>query len=328
MFRAEGGEPVGMGHLVRCRALASALKERGIETCFVTTSRGAEKWLASREERVECIEVVPGSPEDAEAIARLVHERPADWLVTDGQFFSENYLGAVAETGVLIASIDDLATGFFPTAIVVNGGLGARTLRYHALPTTRVLVGPEYALLRREFRQARPSIVSVQRVLVCFGGADPEDWTSLVKDAWSGVEKAPALALLVGPAYPHLHRLQTAITEPGVSIYHDLDGRALVELMSTCDLAIASAGMVACELAALGVPLILSVCSDDQRINATALAAAGAAYLIEPFSSSTLREALRELAASPERCRAMAEAGRRIVDGLGTERMAEAMLGP
>lgn len=327
LFRVDGGESVGMGHLVRSRALVAALRERGAECRFVTVPAGAAQWLASRGEPVERLDTRAGSADDARAVVELVRQWGPCCVVTDGCSFKEDYLNTLVQTGVPVAAIDDLAAWFFETALVVNGGLGAKRLCYYAAPTTRLLVGPEYVLLRWNFRRPPRSWSSVRRVLACFGGADPENRLGVVLEAWSELEKGPILDLLVGPAYSRLDELRTAAAVRNVSTHHDLDGVELVDVMANCDMAIASAGMVACELAALGVPMILVVCSEDQRANAVTLAAAGAARLVEPFDRRRLLEAVRELVASPARLGAMGEAARRQVDGFGAERVAEAILG-
>lgn len=327
VLRVDGSRSVGMGHLVRTHALGRALAARGVLTLFVTASEDGERWLRSRGEDVTPIEVEPGAADDANAVARLAREQGASWLVTDGYVFREDYLRALTQTGVPIASIDDLAAWVFPSRLVVNGGLGARQCRYRTATDTTLLLGPEYLLLREQFRRPPREIrPTVERVFVCFGGSDPEDRTSLVLEAWSARASPPALEVLVGPTYPHVDRLLERDTTGRIRVHRDLDGAAVADLMEACDLAVASSGMVGCELAALGIPSILVVTSEDQRGNAAALAEAGAAVVAELVAVELLVEEARRLAADQERRRALSRAARQLVDGVGACRVVDAML--
>jgi UDP-2,4-diacetamido-2,4,6-trideoxy-beta-L-altropyranose hydrolase len=327
VLRVDASRCVGMGHLVRTHALGRVLLERGVSTLFVTASEDSARWLHSRGEAMARIEVEPGGADDANAVARFAREQGAGWVVTDGNVFREDYLAALTQTGVPIASIDDLAAWYFPSGLVVNGGLGARRLRYRTATDTRVLLGPEYLLLREPFRRTAHEIrPAVERVFVSFGGSDPEDHTGLVLEAWSACPRPPALEVLVGPTYPHLDRLLKRAAAGHTRVHRDIDGAAVADLMEKCDLAVASAGMVACELAALGVPSILVVTSEDQRGNAAALLEAGAAVVVDLGPVAVLLEEARRLAGDREGRRALSLAGRQLVDGGGACRVVDAML--
>jgi UDP-2,4-diacetamido-2,4,6-trideoxy-beta-L-altropyranose hydrolase len=327
VLRVDGGRAIGMGHLVRTRALARALAERGVPPLFATASEEGERWLRARGEDVVRIDAEPGASQDAIAVTRLAQEHGACRIVTDGYAFREEYLQTLVETCLPVASIDDLAAWSFPSAFVINGGLGSRKLRYHTAPDTRLLVGPEYLLLRPEFARPPTDVRSaVQRMFVCFGGADPEDRTGQTVEAWSRLEAPPALEVLVGAAYPHLERLRRRAARGRTGIHSDLEGHVVAKLMGACDLAIASAGMVACELAALGVPLVLVVTSEDQRSNALALVEAGAAVLAEPPTGEGLVEAAQRLMADPEQRGELSHRAGGLVDSQGASRVSAAMM--
>jgi UDP-2,4-diacetamido-2,4,6-trideoxy-beta-L-altropyranose hydrolase len=329
IFRVDGGREVGMGHLVRSHALAAELANRGITAAFATASDEAAAWLAERGREVVRLPATPGGPEDAAAVADLVERRRARLVVTDGYVFLEAYLARLVATSARLVSIDDLAAWPFPSAMVVNGGLGARSLRYQVGPATRLLLGPEYLLLRPEFRRGPVEVrPSVERALACFGGADPDDCSARVLEAWSGPDRPPALEIVVGPAYGAERRARLAAVgaQRRVRVHVDLDAASLVRLAASCDLAVVSSGMVAGETAALGLPMLLAVLSEDQRGNATVLAACGAAHVVEPFTVPALQAAIEEMRADSDGRRAMAQAARGLVDGHGAERVADAVL--
>lgn len=328
LMRVDASRCIGMGHLVRTHALGRKLAGRGVSVLFITAIEDSELWLRSRGAEVVRIDADPGGGEDARILTRLAQENGADWMVTDGYVFREEYLQVLVGTGVPVACIDDLAAWGFPSTLVINGGLGAGKLRYQTPPSTRLLLGPEYMLLRPGFSCAPKKVhAPVERVFVSFGGADPEDWTGQMLEAWVGLANPPTLEVLVGAAYPHLDRLLDKAKRVQARIHCDLDGDAVARLMDACDLAISSAGMVACELAAVCVPSILAVTSDDQKSNASALVGAGAAVQPALPTVQTLLDAARRLIVDPELRKALSHAASKLVDGQGASRVSAVMVG-
>lgn len=98
----------------------------------------------------------------------------------------------------------------------------------------------------------------------------------------------------------------------------------LAEIMANSDLAIGAAGGSAWERCCLGLPTLIIVVAENQRLGAGALAAAQAGdYLGEPAALAQALPRALELACRPERLSAMSVAAGRLVDGLGVERVRE-----
>lgn len=328
-MRADGGVEMGMGHVVRSHALAESLKERGARVRFLTAAGAGRDWLVAQGIEAEVLRATPGSSADAEQAVRCAREGGAGVIVTDGYRFRAEYLSVLTAAGVPVASIDDLCAWPFPSDLIVNGGFGSAHLRYQKEARAVVLQGPEYLLLRRPFRPGHEDRVFppvVGRMLACFGGADPLDWTGLVLDVWAGLSPRPALDLVVGSAYERLNPLRARAAAGGATVCHDLSACALAERMTANDLAVASCGMVAAELMALGVPAVLGVLSEDQRLNASTLQAARAARVVEPFDAVRVREAMTDLWGDASARAALSRSAGSLVDGRGCERVAEAVL--
>ncbi|MCB0965168.1 MAG: GNAT family N-acetyltransferase, partial [Acidimicrobiales bacterium] len=83
-------------------------------------------------------------------------------------------------------------------------------------------------------------------------------------------------------------------------------------------------GSTAWELALHGVPAALVPVADNQVPVAAAVAAAGAAVAVDGLDPGVLAATVRDLAADRTRRRAMAAAGRSLVDGRGATRVAAA----
>lgn len=111
-------------------------------------------------------------------------------------------------------------------------------------------------------------------------------------------------------------------------------GRLLVQhgdmagLMAQQDAAIGAGGMTGLERAAIGLPALIVILADNQRLAASALHASGAARLIGDVRAPRWSEALLpalDAVTEPDVRITMARAGLALVDGRGASRVAEAM---
>jgi spore coat polysaccharide biosynthesis predicted glycosyltransferase SpsG len=132
--------------------------------------------------------------------------------------------------------------------------------------------------------------------------------------------------LLVGPAFAHADALALRLSATRRRFEVQRGAEDVAALMSRCDLAIASFGMTAYELAALGVPAILLCLTEDHARSASALADAGAAISLGVHGSvspAELGAAAASLLRDPGRRAAMSRAALGLIDGRGAERTAE-----
>ena len=100
-------------------------------------------------------------------------------------------------------------------------------------------------------------------------------------------------------------------------------------LMAEADLAVASFGVTAYELAAMGVPAVYLCVTEDHAESASAFVEADMAVCLSRFSHATepmLAEAVRRLLSDASRRVQMADLARRRVDGRGVERITRSVL--
>src|SRR5690606_9570780 len=125
---------------------------------------------------------------------------------------------------------------------------------------TTLLLGPEYALLRREFsltRQQRKIYNhTLSRILICFGGSDPTGETIKVLDAINDpLFSKFEFDCVVGKANPNLEFIENICSRrKNVSLHIQIDQMAA--LMFHADLAICSLGTITWERYCIGLPAI------------------------------------------------------------------------
>ena len=199
-FRTNGSAIIGLGHLRRCMALAQQLREQEAETRFVVNEEpGLLKFL--REHGFEVVGVDEGDTSDLSQTLKHLHQWAARALVVDSYEVSGECLSQVR--GLAVVVIDDLADRPLSVDLVINGGANARTLPYRTSPKTRMLLGPDYVLLREEFAEEPKRSIRdrVERVMISVGGVDPHGLTSRLM-AWTQEALGPVEAdVVVGPFF-------------------------------------------------------------------------------------------------------------------------------
>ncbi len=341
LIRADAGASIGLGHVMRCLALAQELLHRGVRVCFAAHELPGS--TAARLEAEGCsvrrVHGAPGSERDVDETGGLAEALDAEWVVVDGYGFDLELQGRLAAARRKVLWVDDTgALSRYDVDLVLNQNLFAAELhgQYAARskPGCRLLLGPSYALLRRELRAALSSSVARPRsrptALAMFGGADPDDLTSRALAAFEDPRlQGLDLVVLVGPANPRRDALarQAAAAGPRVSLLTDAPD--LGSILARVDLCVSAAGSTMWELAAFGIPSAVIVVAENQRENARCAALHGIARVLgtaRDVGARDLADAVSALHSDPGSRARLSSAGRSLVDGAGAARVVDAMV--
>jgi UDP-2,4-diacetamido-2,4,6-trideoxy-beta-L-altropyranose hydrolase len=310
-FRTDASREIGSGHVMRCLALAAELGSRGAEITFVC--RALPDHYAS------LIAQAGHSLVEHDAVA-------ADWLVVDHYGLDARWEREQRAHARKILAIDDLADRHHDCDVLVDQNLVAQERYAGKVPAgCELLLGPRFALLRPEFAQAREGSEQrrpAPRVLVMFGGADPEDLTSRCVELLAKIGFAGPLDVVAGPLYQPPGDMRSVTLHRAPS--------NIAELMARAELAIASPGVASWERCVVGLPTVAIAFAANQEAPAEALAAAGAHWYVgragsfsEDYLAAVLRHALEDANARA----AMRHAALAVCDGRGAKRVADRMLG-
>ena len=305
---------MGLGHLIRCGALAMKLRARGAREILFALPPGApeRRMVSGRGLRVRTLRHNGLLPKSYAYVVDL--EAP-----------QERWPFSFASRPVALAVIDDAGLVRDGVDLIVNPNANADPSWYgQGAP---LCMGPEYALLRREFETARrrPRKVSNRgrQAVVSLGGSDPGRGTERIMKALSGVDID--IDVIVGPGF--LRKVEPARnTVARFRIWRN-PARMASRFLST-DLAIVGGGSTLYEIAACGTPAIALSFNRTQHAHAGRLAERGVIAYLGPISElnpERLRSMSRVLLSNHALRRSMSRAGRALVDGRGTDRVATSL---
>jgi UDP-2,4-diacetamido-2,4,6-trideoxy-beta-L-altropyranose hydrolase len=350
LFRADASAEIGTGHIMRCFALADALKTLGEECVFVC--RDIPRLLAERitndgyglqfliptngDNSAKAAEVPYAhwlkAPwrDDAVETSEIAQEVGADWIIVDHYGLDADWELAVATADRSVAAMDDLADRRHAAALVSDPSLVAEPHdRYKNLtaPGCQLLLGPRYAALRSEFSDAPPRLPAPggepMRFLIAFGGVDAAGMTRVAIEALAAVVEAGDHAhVVVGAAHEGRAAIAGRCAELGWTCH--VNSSRMGQLMAAADLAIGAGGSMVWERMSMGLPTITIIVADNQRDQVNEAARFNLLVAVEQADASleALREQIKSLRGNSGLREKMSAACRRRVDGKGAVRIA------
>ncbi len=354
VIRADASIEMGSGHVMRCLTLADALRERGAEVHFmcrdlpghlggVLADKGYPvHWLPAPGDDEAAIPThtahsawlgVPWVVDADQTRERLAGLPEIDWLIVDHYALDRAWESRLRPLVQRIMVIDDLADRPHDCNLLLDQNLYEdMDQRYVGLVPAdcRPLLGPRYALLRPEFREARKTLRQrdgvVRRMLVFFGGADPTNETAKALRAIQLLERPEiAVDVVVGAANPHRAEIEALCAAlPNASFHCQVANMA--ELMARADLAIGASGVSTWERAALGLPALVVTVAENQK--AIAYAADDNGLIICLGDKVQIKDtdwvmALRKVLSNPDLLVEMSSIALFLNDGQGVKMIVE-----
>tara|TARA_R110000868_G_scaffold32400_1_gene117837 strand:+ start:19224 stop:20267 length:1044 start_codon:yes stop_codon:yes gene_type:complete len=330
LIRADARPELGGGHIMRCLALAAALKTRGAEIAFASAPGSAALVPALSRSGYPCLDAAT----TGDAPTPENWGGRADAIIIDlysSTRVDETRLRAIAP---VIAVIEDLPDRLHDCDLLVDQGFNPDHTAYaRRVPAgTQLLLGPDMAPLRPGFAALRSEALArrarepgLRRILIAMGLTDLGGISARLVELVRTSLPEIAIDVVLGPQATSLPALQQrAKTNPELSVLVDIDDMAARMMMA--DLAIGAGGGTALERCVLGLPSIVIVLAENQRPAARAMARARAVLTIEAevTLAATLPGLLQEM--TGERLAQMSACSAQLCDGGGADRIAEALI--
>lgn len=274
LIRADATPSIGTGHVMRCLALAQAAQDAGLDVCLV--ARLAVPWvrerLAHENIPVSVLEGTPPAQEDPHTLLQDLAQAAAGqppnqcWVVLDGYHFDTTCQKAVKKAGYRLMVIDDYNhLPEYHCDILLNQNVNAAEYKYCG-QIAQKLLGLEYVLLRREFRNApqREPRATVKNILVTLGGGDFSIHLKNIARTMQIPEMQGRVVRVIAGAMPHERIREAFAACPcALEILSTVDDMAA--LLAETDLCITAGGSTCWELCALGVPFFVVSLAENQH---------------------------------------------------------------
>lgn len=316
LFFLDADHEIGLGHFVRCLALAEELPKDSLIK-FIVRGNQSSEWLKKLSpSHIHLLTIsFESSFTHLESLASRAHSIVLDSYQLDKDFFSSF---KHSKKSLLIS---DSPPDFEITCRwVLNMHASTQKESYKMSPQSIWLGGPSYSLIRREFssEKLRRERKELKRLFVSCGGAVRESEYEKILHQLQSFRFEEVGVLLSPFLKSSLHLKLQKNLNADFPLKWITPKAEIWEEMSQYDLGICTASTTAYELATLGIPSISLVLEEDHEIVAKSLT-----HLQAGLSAniSEINNAL-ELAKKSGSIAAMSKNCIEHFDGLGARRAA------
>ena len=354
-FRVDASDKIGTGHVIRCLTLAIQMRRSGDfvlficrelpgHLCEMIESFGFDvSRLPAEEIQFLSIDHSSGTPhaswlgvawqtDAAQTYDCMLSYGFFDWLIVDHYAIDYCWEKKLRPLTKKLMVIDDLFDRKHEADLLLNQSiLSEGSGNYNNLIpySCKVLLGPEYALLRDDYKilrdQITPKTGKIERLFIYFGGIDRSNFTGKCLEV---LEQIAPHNIEVDVVMPTVGQHKQAIVEIAnrnsfVNLHYHMP--SLSKLMARADLAIGAAGTTSWERLCLGLPSYLISLAKNQLQIAKILDENGLAVWLghhDNVTKTVISESLKEIFQNgysenwSTKCRAS-------VDGLGVNRVYE-----
>lgn len=353
VFRVDASTQMGIGHLMRCLTLAEALRERDAKIRFICREHTGNLIVLLKQKAMP-VTVLPAQTvidttsnedyaawlgatqaEDAEQTIEALGGEKVDWLVVDHYGLDVEWEQRLRPHASKLMAIDDLANRRHDCDVLLDQNyslVGEKRYKGLVPNACKLLTGSRYALLQPEYAAYRKTLRTrdgqIRRVLLFFGGVDPQNVSGVALKALSQPElKHLVVDVVIGTNNPHREALEKQSHERPQTKIYGLRPH-LADLMAQADLAIGAGGATIWERMCLGLPSVVISIAENQRPASEALQEAKLIHYVGHFSeikTDQLTQCLKQLSHATEKLTELSTKNQLQVDGLGVLRMVEAL---
>ncbi len=270
IIRADGGSSIGMGHVVRCLALADMLKnDFEISVAIQQPSETVIKIIASV---TKSIIVLPETNDfEKDSIHFSAHLKGDEIVLLDGYNFKTEYQQKIKHIGCKLAAIDDLHQWHTVADVLINHAESIEKKDYSSEDYTQFCLGLNYILLRKDFFEIQKKNKNSNapfKIFISMGAADEHNNTLKFTEALLEINSIAEINLMLSSINPHLKNIESfSKNKDKIKLHFNLSAMQLVNLLQNCDISICPASSIALESCAVGIVLISGVTANNQQGN-------------------------------------------------------------
>ncbi|MCP3924032.1 MAG: UDP-2,4-diacetamido-2,4,6-trideoxy-beta-L-altropyranose hydrolase [Desulfobacterales bacterium] len=298
-FRTDASVRIGSGHMMRCLTFAGEVQKKGWETYFVSRELPGNMFTEIKKRGHHLLPLTPVEYKTGEIdhndyesnLGVTVKKDAAEtvnaikksnngpsWMVVDHYSLNLEWEKCIGKEVDKVFVIDDIADKYHQCDIILNQNYipGIETVyRRYTEPSTKLLLGPKYAILRNEFLKAlkkkKPGDGSISNILVYYGNVDPTNETEKALDAITTIlHSGLHVNVVAGSSNPYKKQLKKKISKfQNVELHIQLEH--LADLMCEADIALGAGGTTTWERMFMMLPAIVTTIADNQLPSITSV---------------------------------------------------------
>lgn len=358
VIRADASIKIGIGHLMRCMALAEWAHDHNLSAVLITKelpkalrkkinipeanikilpdisefnfieSYAHSKWLSTSEKT--------DAQQTANIIQRELLERACSpsFIVVDHYALAAPWEGIISTFGPILC-IDDLNDRPHSCKWLIDQTFNKNSKAYTGLINSdcRLFIGTVFALLRKEFqihkhihKRTSPDQRTNWNILITLGGVDEFNITGMLLNLLSQTKifHKMNITTVIGSTNPNIEELKLICNKAPQRFQLLVDASNMAELMLKNDLCIGAAGSTSWERCAMSLPTLMIVLADNQQSIAENLNEGNVCINMGKANNLNLHSiesAILNIMNQPDIYESMAKSSHDICDGLGCKRV-------
>ena len=341
-FRVDSSYQIGSGHLMRCITLAKALKDKNIESIFISIKNKDDMSSLIKKNNFKILNINNKKKDkknsfswkfDAEETQKKIKDEKISHLIVDHYEIDEKWEKYLYKDLKKLIVIDDLADRRHFCDALIDYSLPIKNYLKLVPSHTEILAGPKFALLDRSFIKERKKAKHQKENLkskkltfyVSFGASDftQETEKTLMALKKLGNNLSFKANIIVGKNNKQKKDIEKLCSKEVAFSYYEQPEK-VASIMSKSNFGIGSPGTTTWERCCMGLPSILISVADNQiEIGKACNKSKIAKYLgdSKKISSNDLKDSILEMLKNPTKMFEYKQVGLKLIDGIGTRRV-------
>lgn len=322
-FRVASAPNAGAGHMRRCLSLAAAMGrpvtfflDPGSSWTGMLDNSGIP-WVNEK------------TPNDADRLMQSVQSNEIQNVLFDSYNISSTHVEEATQAAFCVELLDTMRTMRTQSAISAGLMVCDASQHNHLCGPTYAMLSPQYGDAHKLARLRMRSFGKLDRVLVTMGGYDSVNATGFILAALDQASAHFEITVVLGPQALHFDEVRQQVVQMDKATELVSGAEDLSYLMLDHDLVIVAGGVTLLEAACCGTPAITMPFTENQIGQAIEAERQGIAVMAGEFKNireNDLTALIDVIALDPKRRQRMRDKGLNLIDGLGSKRVAEALL--
>ena len=251
LIRTDATNEIGTGHVYRQLYIASRIMDH--EVVFLMNSKNELGINLVKESNFPIIIF------NDNEIEKILEVKP-DIIINDILDTTNEYMSFLKERNIFSINFEDMGEGAKKADLVFNA------LYEYRLPLKNIYGGHKYYILRDEFKEYTKKIINrtVNKILVTFGGSDPNNFTERLTDIIDKNYKDINIDIILGLGYKEKEKIKNKYRDNDrINIFDSV--RNISRYMYNSDVVITSGGRTMYEVASLGIPCLV-LCQNEREL--------------------------------------------------------------